>query len=101
MPRNLFTTEEVTLCTYIARFGKIQFNETKIHKLTNRSIDSIKMKVYNIACMLDEEGFKSKTPKLTGLPTGQKGRRTNWNVVSKLTGLNQNEFYNICQDLLK
>ena len=57
MKRNLFTKEEIILCTYISRFGKKEFDEENISKLKNRSVSSIKMKVQNIAAMLDEEGF--------------------------------------------
>ncbi len=59
MKRNLFTKDEITLCTYLARFGKREFDENDIQKLKSRSISSIKMKVQNIASMLDEEGFET------------------------------------------
>ena len=54
MKRNLFTKDEIILCTYLARFGKQEFDENDIQKLKARSISSIKMKVQNIASMLDE-----------------------------------------------
>lgn len=38
MKRNLFTKDEITLCTYIALFGKNEFDENDIHKLKNRSV---------------------------------------------------------------
>ncbi len=82
MKRNLFTKDEITLCTYIARFGKREFDENDIQKLKERSISSIKMKVQNIASMLDEKGFETndKVSKLTGKPHGEKWRKTNWDI---------------------
>lgn len=102
MKRNLFTKDEIILCTYIARFGKNEFDENDIHKLKNRSVSSIKMKVQNIASMLDEEGFKTNDniSKLTGKPPGQKGRRTNWDIVNNLTHLNKHEFLSMCQKII-
>ena len=102
MPRNFFTKEEIILCTYIARFGKNEFDESTIHTLKNRSIASIKMKVQNIASMLDEKGFPTNNmvSKLTGKPPGQKGRETNWDIVCTLTNLNKQEFLCRCQKLL-
>ena len=102
MKRNLFTKEEITLCTYIARFGKNEFDENDINKLKNRSVSSIKMKVQNIASMLDEEGFKTNDniPKLTGKPSGEKGRRTNWDIVRNLADFNEQDFLSLCQTLL-
>jgi hypothetical protein len=102
MKRNLFTTDEITLCTYVARFGKREFDENDIYKLKNRSLSSIKMKVQNIASMLDEEGFETNDniSKLTGKPTGEKGRRTNWDIVSKLTALTKQELLSLCQKLI-
>ena len=41
MKRNLYTKEEIILCTYIARFGRTEFSESDIHKLKERSVGSI------------------------------------------------------------
>lgn len=102
MRRNLYTHDEIVLCTYIARFGKNDFDENDIHKLKNRSVASIKMKIQNIASMLNEEGFPtdSTIPKLTGKPAGEKGRRTNWEVVSKLTTTEKEKFLQQCFEIL-
>jgi hypothetical protein len=77
--RNPYTENEIIVCAYIARFGRNDFNEEDIVNLENRSLSSIRMKVQNIAAMLEEEGIKhsEEVSKLTGLPAGQKGRRTN------------------------
>ena len=103
MKTNLFIKDEIILCTYLARFGKQEFDENDIHKLKDRSISSIKMKVQNIASMLDEEGFKTNdnVPKLSGKPTGKKGRRTNWDIVSNFTDLNKQDFLSLCQKLIE
>jgi len=103
MKRKLFTKEEVMLCTYIARFGRAQFDEANIHFLENRSLPSIKMKVANIASMLAEEGFETHQDisKLTGKKQGEKGRKTNWDIVSNLVDYNQQELYKICQKTAK
>lgn len=102
MKRNLFTKNEIILCTYLARFGKEEFNEDEISTIKDRSISSIKMKVQNIAAMLDEEGFDSSEhiSKLSGKTTGEKGRRTNWDIVRTLTGNSKQELLNICERIL-
>lgn len=102
MKRNLFTKEEIILCTYIARFGKQEFNEDEISTLKGRSISSIKMKVQNIAAMLDEEGFYSSEniSKLSGKTTGEKGRRTNWDIVRNLTDNSKQELLSKCEGII-
>jgi actin-related protein len=103
MKRNLFTKDEITLCTYIARFGKREFDENDIQKLKERSISSIKMKVQNIASMLDENGFETddNVSKLTGKPPGVKGRKTNWDIVSKLADLKKQDLLSLCQKIIE
>lgn len=100
--RNLYTEDEVVICTYIARFGRKEFDENDIINITNRSLNSIKMKVQNIAAMLDETGIETsnQVSKLTGLPAGQTGRRTNWDVVVKLINLSENELRKKCIEIL-
>ncbi|MDM9630216.1 hypothetical protein [Robiginitalea aurantiaca] len=102
MKRNLYTKDEITLCTYIARLGRNEFDEHDIHKLKKRSVASIKMKIQNIASMLDEEGYPTdnNVSKLTGKPPGEKGRRTNWDIVRNLTVLNKQEFLSLCQRII-
>lgn len=102
MKRNLFNNEEITLCTFIARFGRKEFDETEIHKIKFRSIPSIKMKIQNIASMLHEQGFSTDilVSKLTGKPPGKKGRMTNWDVVEKLADMDKTEFIKICNNII-
>ena len=100
--RNLFTENEIVLCTYIARFGRDKFHECAIHKWCSRSLGSIKLKVQNIAAMLDEEEypFSSGIAPLSGRPHGETGRRTNWNVVSRLVQLSESAHYEKCIRIL-
>ena len=102
MKRNLYTNEEIILCTYIARFGRDKFNESDIHKLKERSISSIKMKVQNIASMLVENGFEisSEVSQLTGKPNGKKGRTTNWDIVETLVETNKIDLFNLCEKII-
>jgi hypothetical protein len=103
MKRNLFTEEEVTLCTYLARFGRDAFNEEDISHLKSRSIPSIKMKVQNIAAMLNEEGFNvnENISLLSGKPSGERGRRTNWNIVKTLLDYSNQELLVKCKGILQ
>ena len=96
--RNLFTEDEIVLCTYIARFGRDKYDELAIHNWCSRSLYSIRMKVQNIAAMLDEEGypFSQRVTPLSGSPHGEPVRRTNWDVVSSLVQLSETAHYAKC-----
>ncbi len=63
------------------------------------------MKIKNIASMLDEENIKrcnyDKISPLTGLTTGQTGRRTHWKIVETLYPLSQAEFLSKCKEIVK
>lgn len=100
--RKLYTENEIIVCTYIARFGNDDFSEHDVVKITNRSLSSIKMKVQNIAAMLNEAGAKTsdQVSKLTGLPQGQTGRKTNWNVVKQYQTLPKDEHRKRCSAIL-
>jgi len=93
--RKSYTDDEIILCTFIARFGRNLINENKIKEIENcRSINSIKMKVQNIAAMLldnDYEINKEISP-LSGTPSGQPARKTNWDIVKKLALLDETSF---------
>ena len=41
MKRNLFTKDEITLCTYVARFGKREFDENDIYILSDEVYEHI------------------------------------------------------------
>lgn len=101
-----YTESEVVLCTYAAMYNTDDFGGIEIiHKLKDRSKASIKMKIQNIASMLDEENVKrhnyDKISPLTGLTTGKLGRRTNWSIVEKLHPLSQTDFLNMCKKIVK
>lgn len=98
MKRNLYTKEEIILCTCIARFGRNEVTENDIHTFSKRSLASIKMKVQNIASMLHEHGYEidDNVSMLTGKPQGEKGRKTNWEIVEKIANLTKDELSRMC-----
>ena len=102
-PRNYFTTDEITLCTYAAMFEAADFGgESKIALLTRRSPASIRMKIQNIAAMLDDAHVprESVVSPLSGLPRGETGRSTNWETVEPLTKLPKQTFLTRCQGIV-
>lgn len=102
MKKNFYTKDEIILCTYIARFGRAKFSEDDIHHLKERSVSSIKMKVQNIAAMLYENGYEtdSNISKLTGKPSGKKGRMTNWDIVKDLAEIDKEDLFNLCTKII-
>jgi hypothetical protein len=103
MKRNLFKKDEIILCTYIARFGRNEFDENSISRLKDRSVSSVKMKVQNIAAMLDEEGYTTheNVSKLSGKTTGEKGRKTNWDIVVNFLYQNKQELLGECLKIIQ
>jgi hypothetical protein len=103
VPRNYFTPDEITLCAYIAIYGRSCFDEHKIVKITGRPLASIKMKVQNIAAMLREEQYEchSSISSLTGLPQGLSGRRTNWSTVHNLPLSDKAKFLARCEHIFE
>lgn len=109
MQRVKYTTEEITLCTYAAMYDSDDFGgDNAIRKLHSRpteqhSMASIKMKIKNIASMLDERDiprYNRITP-LTGKPTGENGRTTNWNIVQHLYCLEREAFKKKCMAIIE
>ncbi len=102
MKRNLYTPEEIILCAFIARFGRGVITESTVHKIKDRSLSSIKMKVQNIASMLHEENipYSNEVSVLTGLPQGETGRKTNWDIVSKIIKTSKEEHKKLCLEIL-
>lgn len=102
-PRNLFTRDEIILCTYAVLYGDRDLGGIEaIQSLTNRSSGSIRMKIQNIAAMLDDAGIRrfSTVSPLTGLPPGQRGRSTNWEVVEPLTRRSRSDLLGDCRAVL-
>ena len=102
MPRQKYTDDEIVLCTYIVLYGRSLIIEKKIASYGGRSEASVRMKVQNIAAMLDEEGIgrSREVTALTGATTGKDGRRTNWDVVSKLVRTSKEEHKQKCKDII-
>jgi len=102
MSKNLYTKDEIILCTYLAIYGYNEFSEIDIHKKYNRSLNSIRMKVKNIAAMLDEEGITrySNIRGLSGVSAGENGRRTNWNWVEESIPFSKRELFSKCESFL-
>lgn len=98
--RNYFTADEITLCTYGALYDARDFGgEVQIERLTKRSPASIKMKIQNIAAMLDEAQILrvSSVSGLSGRPPGEHGRTTNWEQVQGLAKLGRTDFLARCR----
>ncbi len=98
-----FTQDEITLCAYAARFDVQDIGGVKaIRRLSRRGEGSIRMKIQNIASMLDEENIprESNVSPLTGRPPGATGRRTNWEWVEPLALLPRDELLSRCRILL-
>jgi len=102
MSRNIYTEDEVILCTYIALYEGALLSEKKISSIGKRSEGSVKMKVQNIAAMLDDKKI-SRNPKispLAGLPAGESGRETDWPTVQKMLGLGKKDHWSKCKEII-
>lgn len=53
--------------------------------------------------MLDAKGIRrfNASSGLTGTPTGEEARSTNWDIVEPLTHLSKQALLKRCQDILK
>ena len=101
--RNYFTPDEITLCAYAAMYDVRDVGGLSgIERLTHRSPASIKMKIQNMAAMLDEAGIPrfSTVTGLSGRPPGEHGRTTNWEQVQALVRLSKSEFLAKCRAIL-
>ena len=103
MSINSYTENEIVLCTYAALYNDSDFGGSNaIHELSKRSLPSIRLKISNIAAMLDEENIprnKNISP-LTGTAKGGKARRTDWKIVSKLVSIDRNTLLNRCKNII-
>jgi hypothetical protein len=99
MSGKTYTEREIILCTYVAMYGYGFFDEKSISKFGDRSRSSIKMKIQNIAAMLDEEKIprSSDIRPLSGVTTGKCGRRTNWDIVNQLVNMDKYIFEEKCR----
>jgi hypothetical protein len=98
-----YTSEDIVLCTYIARYGTGLFTESKVAAYGGRSVDSVKLKVGNIVAMLDEKGIERRPgiAPITGMPRGVTGRHTNWSQVERLVTLDRADLLAQCKEILK
>ena len=104
-----YTMDEVTLCAYAALYDAHDFGGLdKIISLEKnpsqrRSIASVTMKIQNIASMLDEHRVErqSNVSPLTGLTTGKKGRKTDWNRVEICLSLRKEDFLRKCMQIIE
>jgi hypothetical protein len=101
--RNLYTRDEVVLCTYAARFEGHDIGGVEaIRRLCGRSALSITAKIQNIAAMLDEHGIPrdNRIAPLTGRPAGETGRLTNWDWVEPLAHMPRADLLRECERIL-
>jgi hypothetical protein len=102
MSRNAYTVDEVVICAYIALYEGALLSEKKIAGIGKRSEGSIKMKVQNIAAMLDDKKVSrnAKVSALAGLPSGESGRETDWPSVQGLVALGKKEHWSKCKEII-
>lgn len=104
MRRNTYTSNEITLCAYVALYDTHEFGGAEaIHDLTGRSLSSIKMKIGNMAAMLDEEGVarNSQVSPLSGTPPGQGARRTDWEAVKLIVSMPKPQLQSLCRRIVE
>lgn len=102
MPKNYYTEQEVVLCAYIALYSSGLLSEKKIANFGSRSEGSVKMKIQNIAAMLDEKGI-ARNPAvkaLSGMPPGESGRATDWSILEKLLSVGKENHWTQCKGIL-
>lgn len=104
--KNRYQMEEIVLCTYAAWFDEKDFGGIdKIYNLYSppkRSLASIKMKISNIASMLDQEGIErhNNVPSLAGTINSEPGRKTDWPVVELLIKKTKEELLALCKNII-
>lgn len=102
--RTPFSRPEIILCAYAAIYDSSDFGGIGvIQRLQSRSLSSIKLKIQNIVAMLDEEGLNrnNRESALTGLPKGERGRRTNWDIVESYITLSRHHFLQECLAIIE
>lgn len=103
MPRNYYTNDEITLCTYAAIYDADDFGGREaICSLTGRPASSIPMKIRNIISTLDAKGIRryNSMSGLTGRTTGDDARETNWEVIEPLARLSKQALLQRCFDII-
>ncbi|WP_229617597.1 hypothetical protein [Vibrio parahaemolyticus] len=98
-----FTSVEILVCTYLARYGRDSFDELRIQNVLGRKAKSALQKSRNIAWMLKEKGYghhKSISP-LSGVPKGAPPRWTDWDSVSMYIVFSKDEHLRHCKAILE
>lgn len=104
MRRNTYTSNEIILCAYAALYDVHEFGGAEaIYDLTGRSLSSLKMKIRNIAAMLDEEGIARNfhISPLSGKPPGQGVRRTDWEAVKLIVTMPKHQLQSLCRRIIE
>ena len=95
--RTRYTEDEIILCTYIARFGRSFIDEELVRSLFGRRpVESVKMKVQNIARMLSEEGYRHSQEVY---PWGG-GHRSNWHTIQQYADRAEPDFTERVKEIL-
>lgn len=86
-----FTPAETIRCTFIARFGRDDFDECQI---SNRSLSSLRMKVQNVAAMLEHRGYRisDQVSPLSGTSAGLPPRFVDWEIIEQYVDMPKHEF---------
>ena len=97
MKRSRFKADETTLCTYVARFGRVFIDEREMHRLFRfrRPQRSYVAKVRRIAAMLVYNGYAISpaiTSTLSGTTTGQPPSMTDWHTVRRYADVAEQDF---------
>jgi hypothetical protein len=103
MARNLYTDDEVVLCTYAALYDADDFGGCDtITTLTGRKANSIPAKIRNIVATLDKYGIPRRMSwsAFTGTTTGRPARNTNWGIIEPLTYLSRESLLDRCLTIL-
>ncbi len=99
----LYDENEITICTYIARFGEnMNISQYTVYKIHERSLGSIKMKIQNIVALLDKKNI-SRSPSFKPLygSINQPYARNNWDIIGPLCELSKEELSKKCLHIIK
>jgi predicted HNH restriction endonuclease len=101
-----FSDQEITILTFVAKFGIHEFPDIsslkKLYKHLSdsfgRSAGSVRMKILNIASMMDDRGVARETEfaGLTGVSEGKKPRTTDWDRVENILRIPKQELLQEC-----
>lgn len=100
MPGRRYERDEIIACAYVAMYGAADLGGIEaVAAAVHRDIGSLKLKIRNVAAMLDAHGLPrdpSIRP-LTGRTSGGEPRETDWPIVQPFTRLTLQEHLAICR----